>query len=400
MKKVLIYVLIIVLVLVGLWFIFGKKSGVKIKWTTTKVETGDVNLNVTATGTLSAVTTVQVGTQVSGIINKIKVDFNSNVKKGQIIAEIDKTPLIAALEDAKASLAKAHSTVTQTSRDYARMTKLLAVKAIAQSDYDVSLSNYEVAVAVEKSAQAELDHAQINLNYATIYAPIDGVVISRAVDVGQTVAASFSTPTLFTIANDLTKMQVLASVDEADIGGVKNGQLVTFTVESYQVETFTGTVTQIRLQPTTISNVVTYTVVIDVPNKEMKLMPGMTANITIHVEDHPNVLRVQSKALKYNPPKEYYYLNKLTPPDTSAAMKKKNAQPNYYLPGSSAKIWVKNGEKIDTVRVILGLSDGNYTEIKGNVKDSTDVIIESEVTGSVSAPGKSPFMPNFQRGKK
>ena len=399
MKKVLIYILVFVLVLVGLWFIFGRKSGAKMKWTTAKIETGDVNVNVTATGTLSAVTTVQVGTQVSGIINKINVDFNSKVKKGQIIAEIDKTPLIAALQDANASLAKAHSTVTQTQRDYERMKKLLSLKAIAQSDYDVSLSNYEVAVAVEKSALAQLNRAQINLNYATIYAPIDGVVISRAVDVGQTVAASFSTPTLFTIANDLTKMQVLASVDEADIGEVKLGQEVSFTVDAYQAETFKGTVTQIRLQPTTVSNVVTYTVVIDVPNKEMKLMPGMTTNITVHVEDHSDVLRIQSKALKYNPPKEYYIINNLPLPDTTAN-KKKNAQPNYYLPGSKARLWVKKGEKLDSVSVILGVSDGNYTEIKGNINNGSEVVLESEVIGKVAGPGKSPFMPNFRGGGK
>ena len=370
-----------------------------MKWTTAKVETGDVNVNVTATGTLSAVTTVQVGTQVSGIIDKINVDFNSKVKKGQIIAEIDKTPLIAALQDANASLAKAHSTVTQTQRDYERMKKLLSLKAIAQSDYDVSLSNWEVAVAVEKSALAQLNRAQINLNYATIYAPIDGVVISRAVDVGQTVAASFSTPTLFTIANDLTKMQVLASVDEADIGQVKLGQEVSFTVDAYQAETFKGTVTQIRLQPTTVSNVVTYTVVIDVPNKDMKLMPGMTTNITVHVEDHSDVLRIQSKALKYNPPKEYYIINNLPVPDTTAN-KKKNSQPTYYLPGSRARLWVKKGEKLDSVSVILGVSDGNYTEIKGNINDSAEVVLESEVIGKVSGPGKSPFMPNFRGGGK
>ena len=399
MKKVFIYILVFVLVLVGLWFIFGRKSSAKMKWTTAKVETGDVNVNVTATGTLSAVTTVQVGTQVSGIIDKINVDFNSKVKKGQIIAEIDKTPLIAALQDANASLAKAHSTVTQTQRDYERMKKLLSLKAIAQSDYDVSLSNWEVAVAVEKSALAQLNRAQINLNYATIYAPIDGVVISRAVDVGQTVAASFSTPTLFTIANDLTKMQVLASVDEADIGQVKLGQEVSFTVDAYQAETFKGTVTQIRLQPTTVSNVVTYTVVIDVPNKDMKLMPGMTTNITVHVEDHSDVLRIQSKALKYNPPKEYYIINNLPVPDTTAN-KKKNSQPNYYLPGSRARLWVKKGEKLDSVSVILGVSDGNYTEIKGNINDSAEVVLESEVIGKVSGPGKSPFMPNFRGGGK
>ena len=399
MKKVFIYILVFVLVLVGLWFIFWRKSSAKMKWTTAKVETGDVNVNVTATGTLSAVTTVQVGTQVSGIIDKINVDFNSKVKKGQIIAEIDKTPLIAALQDANASLAKAHSTVTQTQRDYERMKKLLSLKAIAQSDYDVSLSNWEVAVAVEKSALAQLNRAQINLNYATIYAPIDGVVISRAVDVGQTVAASFSTPTLFTIANDLTKMQVLASVDEADIGQVKLGQEVSFTVDAYQAETFKGTVTQIRLQPTTVSNVVTYTVVIDVPNKDMKLMPGMTTNITVHVEDHSDVLRIQSKALKYNPPKEYYIINNLPVPDTTAN-KKKNSQPNYYLPGSRARLWVKKGEKLDSVSVILGVSDGNYTEIKGNINDSAEVVLESEVIGKVSGPGKSPFMPNFRGGGK
>ncbi len=362
------------------------KKGLSIEWTTAKIEKGDVNVNVTATGTLGAVTTVQVGTQVSGIINKINVDFNSKVKKGQIVAEIDKTPLIAALEDVRASLAKAHSTVTQTSRDYARMKKLLDVKAIAQSDYDASLSNYEVAVAIEKSARAQLDRAQINLAYATIYAPINGVVISRAVDVGQTVAASFSTPTLFTIANDLTKMQVLASVDEADIGQVKLAQEVSFTVDAYQAETFKGTVTQIRLQPTTVQNVVTYTVVIDVPNKDLKLMPGMTANITVHVEDHPAVLKVQTKALRFMPPAEYYTINKLTPPD-STKNKPVNG-PNYFLPGTRQKIWMKDKDnKLRSLEVTLGISDGNYTEVRGDIKEGDEVVLESEVKGKAGSGG-------------
>ena len=356
------------------------KKNISIDWTTAKIEKGEVNVNVTATGTLSAVTTVQVGTQVSGIINKINVDFNSKVRKGEVIAEIDKTPLIASLEDAKANYAKAHSVVTQTSRDYGRMKKLLDLKAIAQSDYDMSLSNWETAVAVEKSAQAQLNRAQINLNYATIYAPIDGVVISRAVDVGQTVAASFSTPTLFTIANDLTKMQVLASVDEADIGQVHVGQEVSFTVDAYQGETFKGTVTQIRLQPTTVSNVVTYTVVVNVPNKDLKLMPGMTTNITVHVENHGNVLKVQSKALRFNPPMEYYTINKLPLPDSSG--NKKAAGPNYFLAGSKQKLWLKDGvNKIKMVEVTIQLSDGNYTEISGNIKEGDEVVIESEVKG-------------------
>ena len=367
-----------------------------INWTTAKVQRGDVNLNVTATGTLSAVTTVQVGTQVSGIINKLNVDFNSHVKKGQIVAELDKTPLIAALEDAKANLAKAHAAVTQTTRDYERNTKLLAAKAIAQSDYDMAVSNYETAVAVERSAIAQLNRAQINLNYATIYAPIDGVVISRAVDVGQTVAASFSTPTLFTIANDLTKMQVLASVDEADIGDVQLNQEVTFTVDAYQTDVFDGKVTQIRLQPTTVQNVVTYTVVIDVPNKDLKLMPGMTTNITIHVKNHKNVLKIQSKAIKYVPPTEYYLINNIPAPDSS----KKSSAPNYYLPGSKQNIWIKNKDnKVSAVEVTLGISDGNYTEIMGPIKEGDDVVTESEVIGH-AGPARSPFMPKFGAKKK
>ncbi len=250
-KVVLIIILSVAVIGAGGFFYFSSGSSPDTMYRTEKVTRGDIQVVVTATGTLSADTTVDVGTQVSGTISKLYVDWNSKVKKGQVIALIDPTFLQSAVEDAQASLEKAKAQTDDAKRTYLREKDLLAKGLAAQADYDAAITTYESNVAAQKSAQSELDRAIINLKYATITAPIDGVVISRAVDIGQTVAASFATPTLFTIANDLTKMQVQAAVDEADIGGVRDGQEVLFTVDAYPDQTFHGTVTQIRLMPVT-----------------------------------------------------------------------------------------------------------------------------------------------------
>jgi len=305
-KKYWIIIIVVVLgLLTGGYFLLGKKKEAAMEFRTGKVEKGDVQVVVTATGTLSADTTVAVGTQVSGIITKIYVDFNSIVRKGQIIAVLDTTFLAASVVDAKSSLFRAQVQTKLTKRNYERNKTLFEEKVIAQADYDQSLSDYETAQANERSVRSALDRALINLRYATIVAPVSGVVISRNVDIGQTVAASFSTPTLFSIANDLTKMQLQASIDEADIGKIKVGQEVSFRVDAYMDQTFTGTVRQVRLQPVTVQNVVNYVVVIDVPNPELKLMPGMTANLTVKIQEALDVLKAPSAALRFWPSQEY-----------------------------------------------------------------------------------------------
>ena len=280
----------------------GEKS---YTYETAIVKKGSIINTITATGTVEADTTVLIGTQVSGVIKKIYVDFNSNVKKGQLLAELDKTPLQTQVQQAQASLDDSKSEVEFQTATYERYKALLDKKLVAQADYDQVKYSYDKAKANLKTAQAGYDKAIVNLNYASIYSPIIGVVLNRAVDQGQTVAASFSTPNLFTIGNDLTQMQVQANVDEADIGQVRTDQPVSFTVDAYPNETFKGSVRQIRLQPVVTSNVVTYTVIVNAPNPEKKLMPGMTANITVLVQKIDSVLTIPGKALRFTPDAAY-----------------------------------------------------------------------------------------------
>lgn len=437
-KKLLIIGGILVVIAVGAYFLLRSKETKSIEWRTAKVEKGDLEIIVTATGTLSADTTVQVGTQVSGVISKIFVDFNSVVKKGQKIAIIDTTFLAAAVVDAEASLYKSSVQVDLTKRTFDRTKELFDEKVMAQADYDQAYSDYQTAVANARSAKASLDRAKINLKYATIIAPVSGVVVSRAVDVGQTVAASFNTPTLFSIANDLTKMQVQANVDEADIGKILNGQEVTFTVDAYEDRSFTGKVSQIRLQPTVTQNVVNYTVIINVPNPDKKLLPGMTANITVHVQGAKDILKLPSSALRFNPSQEVIdKMMKLWPDSIKQKMAKwighkgqtgqttQSGQPDKRTGGQSGQsgqadrqasgqadrrtsgqsgqggqagrqtsgqtgqgtqqgvkekrtsgfIWMKQGEVLIPQRVRLGLSDGSYTEVSGNINEGDDVVI-------------------------
>ena len=318
----IIFGVVVVIAAIAVYFVFGTKKQTTVEWRTAKVEKGDIQVTVRASGTLQAVTTVQVGTQVSGIIKKIYVDFNSVVREGQVIAVLDTILLAQAVEDARASLKKSEIQVNQTKRDFDRTKVLFEQKVMAQADYDLALTAYETAVANAVSAQSALSRAKINLRYATIIAPISGVVVSRAVDVGQTVAASFSTPTMFTIANDLTKMQVQANIDEGDIGKIRVDQTVKFTVDAYPDMTFNGTVRQVRLQPVVTQNVVNYTVIIDVPNPDLKLLPGMTANITVMVQEEKDVLKVPATALRFSPPQEYIDALEKNLPDS---IKKKRA---------------------------------------------------------------------------
>jgi HlyD family secretion protein len=285
----------------GALFFFSKGKQ-PVAFRTAPVTRGDLTVQVTATGSLNSFLTVQVGTQVSGTVARLFVDFNSRVKKGQVVALLDTMLLHAEVVDARASLLKAEAQLTLSAQNCTRTRALFAKGLVAQADLDAAISDSASTASTLGSARAALDRAKINLNYATIVSPITGVVINRNVDVGQTVAASFNTPTIFTIADDLTKMQVQASIDEADIGQAKVGQTGNFTVDAYPTRTFTGVVSQIRLQPTTVQNVVTYTVMIDVDNKDMALLPGMTANVTIDVQKAENVLMVPAAALKFVPP--------------------------------------------------------------------------------------------------
>jgi HlyD family secretion protein len=292
---------ILTLAIVG-YFLFVGSSSHKYDFRMDKVSKGDLSVYVTATGTINPVTSVDVGTQVSGIISKLYADYNSVVKKGQVIAQIDPTFLQQAVKDADAALDRAKAQAADSKRTFER-TKALYDKGLeSQADYDAALTTNEANKAASKQAVAALDRAKINLAYATIYAPIDGVVIDRKVNIGQTVAASFSSPTLYTIANDLSKMQVETTVDESDIGTVSIGQEATFTVDAYPDETFSGVVSQIRLAPVSIQNVVNYTVIIDVNNDRLKLMPGMTANVKLGVASAHDVLRVPNLALRFQPP--------------------------------------------------------------------------------------------------
>jgi HlyD family secretion protein len=303
MKKKVIFSSLGVLVLVAAaYFVFGGSRTKKYDFRLDKASTGDLTVYVTATGTINPVTSVDVGTQVSGIVSKLYADFNSVVKKGQVIAQIDSTFLVQAVKEAEANYDRVKAQLADSKRNLDREKTLLDRGLESQLNYDAALMTYESNAASMKSAQASIDRAKINLAYATIYAPISGVVTNRAVNIGQTVAASFSSPTLYTIANDLSRMQVLTTVDESDIGRVSIGQSATFTVDSYPDETFRGTVSQIRLAPVTVQNVVNYTVVIEVKNDQLKLMPGMTANVKVLVASSQNVLKISSMALRFQPP--------------------------------------------------------------------------------------------------
>jgi len=377
MKKTLIWVVVLAVVGVGAYIKF-RDGNEGPTFRTEKITKGNIVSTVTATGTVNAVTTVLVGTQVSGTIKEIRVDFNSHVKKGQLIALIDPATFEAQVEQqkanlnsAKANVEKAKATLTDAKRTMERNKELRARDLIAQSDLDTSVTNYEtskaqvgVAVAAVAQAEAALKTAVTNLGYTRIVSPVDGVVVSRNVDVGQTVAASFQTPTLFTIAQDLTKMQIDTNVDEADIGKVKLGQDVEFTVDAYPDTTFRGKVSQIRIAPISVQNVVTYDVVVLVDNKELKLMPGMTANVSVIVAEARGALKIPNAALRFRP-----------------------VVPGRQVLEKGSGVWIAQDRKAVRVPVKLGISDGSYTElVSGNLKEGEAVIVESASSAKSQAP--------------
>lgn len=408
-RKLVIIVAVVAVAAIALWLLLGRNSSKQvISYETAPVKNGTIEITVTATGTVEPVKQVEVGTQVSGVIKNIYVDYNSKVKKGQLLAVLDKTPLLAQLASTKAALASAQSQLTYQEANYNRIKLLFEKKAVSETDYETALYQYSSAKANVDQMKSEVDRAQTNLGYADIYSPIDGVVLSRAVDEGQTVAASFNTPTLFTIAQDLTKMQVVANVDEADIGQVSNGQKVNFTVDAFPEDVFDGKITQVRLEPTTNANVVTYSVVIDAPNPDLKLKPGLTASITVIVKEADNVLTIPAKALRFEPDSSLLAQNNMKTGfnTANAATPHTSGQPaiNHGKSGGQAQgdesthtVWLKEGGQIRPVKVVTGITDETDTEVVSGLKQGDLVVVSMQKTKASSAvstgENRSPFMP-------
>lgn len=351
------------------------------------VERGDVEYLVSSTGKLEPVTKVAVGTQVSGIISKILVDFNDQVQKGQVVASIDPTLLESAVRDAQANLAKNLAQFQQLQSEYNRIERLSREGLVSQTEYDTAKYSLEVGRETVSSSEIALARAKQNLSYATIYAPISGTVIERNVDVGQTVAASFSAPQLFLIANDLRRMQILATVDESDIGRIREGQSVRFRVQAYPDRTFEGTVRQVRLQSTLVENVVNYTVVVDVENKDRLLLPGMTATVDFSVQTATDVLKIQNSALRFRPTPEML--------KTLADIRGSGRRPAGAEAGArGARLWILGADgKLSVIPIETGLTDGQWTEISGEgIKEGMEAIagVISEETPATSNPFAGP----------
>lgn len=394
-KKKLIICMSVAIAIIAAVTIFmrsNKRQPITIIYETAKVERATISNSVTATGTIEPVNKVEVGTQVSGIISKIYVDYNSIVKKGQVIAELDKINLESELASAKANLASSKSELDYQETNYKRMKALHDRGFISDDDFDIADLSYKKAKEAYLVQLQTVQKAQTNLGYATITSPIDGVVLSKDVEEGQTVAASFSTPTLFTIARDLTDMQVVANVDEADIGNVRDGQRVTFTVDAFPDDTFEGRVKQVRQQGEEESNVVTYEVVISAPNNDLKLKPQLTANVNIYTEEIENVVSVPAKALRFSPSKEMM--------NDGEKIKDCNA---------TNKLWIKETNILKAYPVKTGITNGIRTQILEGVKEGTTVITNAKAKGGTdedniseqNSQERSPFSPGPpERDKK
>jgi len=444
----------VIVIAVGGYFLLFAGGKNDFEYRTEKISRGDILLQVRATGMINPVRTVQVGSQVSGIIERIYVDFNSEVKKGQVLAQIDSTFLYASVKEAEASFERSRAQMNEAERNFSRTTELSKKDLVSQADLDAAKTQYESTVAQQKQAQGALDRAIVNLRYAVITSPIDGVVISRDVDVGQTVASSFQTPKLFSIAMDLHNMQVEASVDEADIGRVKVGQDVTFTVDSYADEQFHGRVSQVRLSPVIVQNVVTYTVIIDVDNPQLKLRPGMTATVSILIDKRENILRVPALATRFQPPQEVLESMKeesdknsgerkpdgqniaqaASQQDTSRARfadfqggrqgqgnpgtdrrqvgggsmqdpvrmqqagNRMGSSDQKMNPVKTARIWVlDNGKHLKSINVTVGISDNRYVELIGGELRENDEVIVGTLGNGFASQGTSPFGPQRMR---
>jgi len=401
-KYIIIAIILIGAIAAGVWFFFGRAP--KVSYKTVPLEKGSVVAAISATGTVNPVTTVQVGSQVSGTIQKLLVDYNSRVKKGQVIAEIDPALFLAQVEQARgnflnaqASLQKAKVVLADAKRTLERNRQLITQGIVAQSDFDASQTAYDSALAGIKSAEAgvtqyrgTLMQAETNLKNSVIRSPVDGIVISRSIDVGQTVAASFQTPTLFSIAQDLTKMQIETSVDEADISRARLDQAASFTVDAYPDRSFKGRVTQIRSAPITVQNVVTYIVVVQVDNKDLHLKPGMTANVSIETGRRDGVLKLPAAALRFRPKTDMDKKSAKTGQRPAGSGKGKSG-------GAQQKVYLLKEDKPVAVAVTTGLGDASFIElVEGGLKEGDQVIVEqldkskSKKNGTSGSPHMGP----------
>jgi len=410
-KRTGIIVTSVVAAIILLWFLFFKKKEQPVVLQTEAPRFGRISESVTATGTVQPVDTVAVGTQVSGTIYKIYADFNSTVKQGQLLAELDPALTEAQLTEARANLTLAESNVAYQQKNFDRQRQLYDAGAISKADYDIALNTLSTSNAQVKNAQGQVSAASKNLSFTKIYSPMNGVVLNRNVSVGQTVAASFSTPTLFSIAKDITHMQVRANVDEADIGNVKKGLRTTFTVDAFLDDVFDGSVSEVRLQPTVSSNVVTYTTLIDAPNPQMKLKPGMTANITIYTREADSTLLIPVKAIKYRPDSSLMKKYELVPlqhdknksnmkrsADSSAT---KNPDSTNAANHNVAYVWVLQGNKVVQKRIRTGLNNSIDVQVLSGLTP-----LDNVVTGTTTAAAQanaanptSPFMPTRRGGR-
>ena len=396
-KRILIIGAVLVLALAAILIFkpFAKKV-TDVTFDTVKVERGIITNTVTATGTIEAIITVDVGTQVSGILEHVYVDFNDIVKKGQLLAKLDETPLRTQLAQSQSQVDQAQAQLTFQEATFNRMKPLFEKQLIAKSDYDQALYNYENSLASLSNAKSALERSKVNLGYATITSPIDGVVLNRAVEEGQTVAASFNTPTLFTIVNDLTQMEVQTSVDEADIGKIQQGQRVEFTVDAYPDLKFEGIVSQVRLQPVTTNNVVTYVVILNAPNPDKKLMPGMTASATLYVEEKSNTLKISGKAVRFTPNTEYLanmfakmQKNGDTPagaPQSIGSMPAGMSFPATNNDPKTKTVWVKDEKMgIRPVVIKIGIDNGSNVEVLTGLNENEEVVISMNTSTSKTA---------------
>jgi HlyD family secretion protein len=367
---------------------FTKKND-SVSFETVKVQKGSISNTVTATGTIQAIKSITVGTQVSGIIQHIYVDFNDKVRKGQILAKLDSVPLKSQLDQSRSAVDQAQAQLTFEEANHRRLKILYDKNLISQSDYDQAVFNYENSKAAVSNAKSAYARSKVNLDYATIISPIEGVVLNRAVEEGQTVAASFNTPTLFTIVNDVTQMQVQTSVDEADIGKVMEGQRVEFTVEAYPDMKFNGTVSQVRLQPVTTNNVVTYVVIMKAPNPEGKLMPGMTASTTIYVEEKKDALFISGKTLKFKPSASYtgnMLPGKMPGPGMKDMKAPEGMPPMPQVTNlKSRTVWIRDTVTgLKPAMIITGIDNGSYVEVVSGLNENDEVVVSVKTSGKTA----------------
>jgi HlyD family secretion protein len=413
-KKTILFLILLAAVAAAVFFYFrsGKKSQA-ISFVTVKTQYGYIAKTVTATGRVQPDDTVSVGAQVSGVVKAVYVDYNSVVKEGQLLAKVDPSIIMAQVQEVKANLVSAQSNLAYQKNTYERQNKLYNLGAVSQADYQLALNQYNNARASVDNAAAQLRLVQKNLSYTDIYSPIDGLVLHRNVSAGQTIASSFNAPTLFVIAKDLTRMQVNAAVDEADIGGVKAGQNITFTVDAFPDDIFSGIIEQILLRPSVSANVVTYTTLINFENKDLKLKPGMTASINIYIEEDTNALLIPSRALSFKPDssllKKYKIIRvqresagagkrtgdkKFNPRDTANKIRNENAAIR------RSYVWLKKGDTLTERRILTGLNDDSFVKVINGLSPGEEVIsnmVTADTKGKTNNTQRSPFMPQMQQ---